>query len=174
MKEKSRALSTIKSMLLRLFYIYAIYTILQVCGFQMYQSRYRCTRDIFDYYDRIGHYLHRHYLPRHSLEKHTWSKLPDHVSTCEVPYYKAYCISTPFNYLFRLPTISNHYSSIKRITRVEITGLSPGSYTTNRTHPSVKFDILCIPNTKRTMSSINKKNRRVTRFVSKKLSRREL
>jgi len=149
--------------MLQLFYMYIIYCIvLYVRGMPLYRSHYRCSRDMFDYYERVRIF---------SREKHIWKTLPDSVNTCEVPYYKAYCISKPFNYSYRLPMKSNHYESITRRNRL---GITAGSYTSNRTHPFVKFDILCIPKGNTVIINKTKQNRRSIRYVSKKLYRREL
>jgi hypothetical protein len=138
-------------MIQQMYYIYVIYfMILYVVGIPLYRSQYRCTRDGFDYYQKI-----RIFPP----EKFNWSKLPDHVNTCTVPYYMSYCISKTFMYSYRLPMLPNHYHTIVR----NIHGIAQGSYKSIPTHPNVLFDLLCLP---KVSSTGNKKYKYTKRYHS--------
>jgi hypothetical protein len=146
--------------MIQLFYIYVIYSVLlQVLGLPNYRLQYRCTRDQFDYYDNV------YVLSRENVEKRTWTTLPEHMNTCEVPYYMAYCVSTPFTYYRRTRMIPNHYHTISIRNKI---GLVSGSYQSMNRHPSILFDVLCIPTYHH---SLRKRYRNSTYIHRKRYSR---
>jgi hypothetical protein len=154
--------------MIQFFYIYVIYSVLlQALGLpNMYRLQYRCTRDQFDYYDNV------YVLSRENVEKHKWLTLPEHINTCEVPYYMAYCVSKPFTYYRRTRMIPNHYHMIPIRNKI---GLVSGSYQSTNLHPFILFDILCVPSYNHSFRKRNVKRitrRKTTHRMSK--ARREL